>query len=228
MPYSVPRAWPGETCAILASGPSMSRDVCERIRGRCRTIAVSNQGIPTRDSITGVVHAALAPWADVLYSSDAKWWNAHRAEAMKFAGLKIGGAQVPHWEGLHHLAFSPKAPFDERPTHLVTGANSGYQAVHLAAHFGASRILLFGFDMRVVGQRQHWFGNHPVPLNTRCRFSGWIVNFARLAPALAKRGIELVNCTPGSALRGMKVSTLEREFPLRSALESGIVDAVMA
>ena len=32
-PYSVPRLWPGETCAVLASGPSMNRETCEAVAG---------------------------------------------------------------------------------------------------------------------------------------------------------------------------------------------------
>ena len=191
-------------------------------------IAVNNQGIPTRDSLTGVVHPALAPWADVLFASDAKWWNTYREEAMKFAGLKLGGAQVPKWDGLHRVQFSPCSPFDERPTHVVGGGSSGYQAVHIAAHFGATRILLFGFDMREVGKLRHWFGNHPAPLNNRGRFHRWIQSMRSLSAALAKRGIEVVNCTPGSALTGIKASTLDKEFPMLRTAEFEELQAVSA
>ena len=216
-PWSVPRAWAGETVAVLAAGPSMSGALCERLRGRCRAIAVNNVGIDTVDSVTGRVIAAPAPWADVLFASDAKWWNEYRDRAMKFEGIKITSMNGLRWEGLKNLAFSPRAPFDVRPTHLVSGGNSGYQAVHIAAHFGAARILLFGFDMREVNvggmRRRHYFGNHPAPCNSQGKFDRWIKNFERLATDLGKRGVQLVNCTPGSALRGMTVSTLEREFP---------------
>lgn len=216
--WEVPRAWPGETVAVLASGPSMSKALCDQLRGRCRTIAVSNVGIDSVDSTTGQIIAAPAPWADVLFASDAKWWREYRARAMAFAGLKITSQNGLNWDELHCLAFSPRAPFDERPTHIVSGGNSGYQAVHIAAHFGATRILLFGFDMREAappggGQpRRHYFGNHPPPCNSKGRFDRWIRNFVSLATYLDTRRVKLINCTPGSALRIAR-STLEAEFP---------------
>ena len=210
-PWGVPKLWKGETCAVLAAGPSMNRETCERLKGRCRVIAVNNTGIPTAGQ------PAMAPWADVLFASDAKWWNTYRGEAMKFAGIKIGGAQVPRWDGLHRLSFSGRAPFDERPTHVVTGSNSGDRAVHIAAQFGATRILLFGFDMKEVGKQRHYFGNHPAPLNHRGRFHIWIKHMRMLAAALERRGVEVVNCTPGSALTGLKTSTLDQEFPVCAA-----------
>lgn len=212
-PWSVPREWPGATVAVLAAGPSMSRAICDRLRGRCRTIAVNNVGIDCVDSTTGQTIPAFAPWADVLYAADAKWWNTYADRAFKFAGLKITGLTSNHPSEVKKLAYSANAPFDERPTHIVSGGNSGYQAVHVAAHFGASRILLFGFDMREVNKRRHYFGNHPAPCNSAGRFPTWIRNFAALAQALEKRGVQLVNCTPGSALRGLKVSTVDAEFP---------------
>lgn len=212
-PWSVPRAWVGETVAVLASGPSMSRALCEQIRGRCRTIAVNNVGIDTLDSTSGKFIEAPAPWADALFASDAKWWREYQTRAMAFAGLKITSMNGLKWPGLHSLCFSARAPFDERPTHIVSGGNSGYQAVHVAAHFGAARILLFGFDMREVNKRRHYFGAHPPPCKSQGKFDRWILNFARLAPELEKRGVQLVNCTPGSALRRLRVSTLERELP---------------
>ena len=49
----VPRAWTGETVAILATGPSLTVPDDAAVRGRVRTIAVN-------DAVT------IAPWADVL------------------------------------------------------------------------------------------------------------------------------------------------------------------
>jgi hypothetical protein len=72
--------------------------------------------------------------------------------------------------------------------------------------------------MREVNKRRHYFGNHPPPCNSKGRFHQWIRNMQQLAQHLRKRGVEVVNCTPGSALTGLTVSTLEREFPvLRTA-----------
>ena len=204
----------------------MSAAVCAQLRGRCRTIAVNNVGIDTVDSTTGELMRAPAPWADVLFASDAKWWRQYQARAMAFAGLKITSMNGLTWDGLHNVAFSPRAPFDDRPTHMVSGGNSGYQAVHIAAHFGATRILLVGFDMREVTGRRHYFGNHPAPCNSKGRFHIWIRNFQSLAAYLGAQGVQVVNCTPGSALKGLKVSTLDKEFPPASLVDIRKLDPI--
>jgi hypothetical protein len=71
--WSVPPEWVGETAAILASGPSLTREQCEAVRGKAKVIAVNNQAIDT--DCDGVRVPAMAPWADVLYAADAKWWQ---------------------------------------------------------------------------------------------------------------------------------------------------------
>lgn len=196
--WTVPRDWEGETAAVLASGPSMSAEVAETVRGKCRVIAVSNQAIA--HEANGVKYPALAPWADVLYSADSKWWLHHAKEALAFKGHKVTIRNALPIDEVMYLEYSSKIPFDPSPSHLVSGGNSGYQAVHLAAHFGVSRILMCGFDMKEVNRKKHWFGDHPQRLNTAQNYRRWIANFEALYRALSERGIEVINCTHGSAL----------------------------
>lgn len=200
--WSVPRDWPGETVAILASGPSLTREQCDYVRGKCRVIAVNNQGIDTVDSNTRQIVPAFAPWADVLYAADTRWWNHYRAQALAFPGLKVKIRDAHHLPEVHVLQVSHERVFDPRPTHLATGGNSGYQAMHLAAHFGATRLILLGFDMKFSDhRRRHWFGNHSATLNTIGNFTAWIRNFTALAPVLERRGVEVINCTTDTALK---------------------------
>jgi len=212
-PWTIPRDWDGDTVAILASGPSMSAEVAGMVRGRCRVVAVNNQGIPTVHAVTGRVLPALAPWADMLYASDAKWWMQYQADARKFAGDKVTVRDVLPFPEVLSLQLSTAIPYDPRPTHVVTGGNSGYQATHIAAQRGARRILLCGFDMRQVQGSKHWFGDHPGKLNSPQRYTTWINNFAELGKALAAVGVELINCTPKSALVGLRRMTLAEALP---------------
>jgi len=207
-PWTVPRDWEGETVAVLASGPSMSQEVANMVRAaRCRVIAVNNQAIPT--TCDGKVLPALAPWADMLYAADVKWWMEHAVAARAFPGLKVTVRTVLPFDDVHSLEQSNLAPYDSRPTHVVSGGNSGYQAAHIAAQRGARRILLCGFDMRDVNGKKHWFGDHPGKLNTEQRYSQWVNNFANLAQALKALNVSLINCTPKSALAGMEKLSLE-------------------
>jgi hypothetical protein len=191
-PWSVPRDWIGETAAVLASGPSMSPELVESIRGKCRVIAVNSEGLLS------------APWADVLYAADKKWWQNNPA-ALKFAGLKVtippNGGKAFESDEVLSLQNGGPSGFDDRPTHLRTCGNSGFQAMHLAAHFGVKRILLCGFDMKPAEDRQHWFGDHTWRPNHKSPYTKFVARITESAPEFAKRGVEVLNCTPNSALR---------------------------
>lgn len=222
--WQVPRIWEGETCAVLASGPSMSREVAEAVRGKCRVIAVSNQAIPML--IDGEIHAALAPWADALVASDRTWWIMHEAEARAFPGMKVtveppGGCERLKWQDVIEYKNGGAVLFDDRPNYLGGGGNSGFHATHLAAKFGCSKILLCGFDMQSVAghkvdvedkkrrARQHWFGEHAWRPKLRIPFDLFIERFTRSAPEFAKRGVRVINCTPGSALKCFPFMSIE-------------------
>ena len=177
----------------------MSREVAEALRGRVRVIAVNNQGIPTE--VNGKLEPALAPWADVLYAADNKWWMHYRDRALKFAGLKVTLRGGLPFKQVLSLQQSHKRDFDPRPTHMVSPC-SGYGGLHLAVHFGAREVWLCGFDMIAADKRRHWFGNYPsARLNARGNYSMWLQAFSRLAPVLKARGVTVYNTSAHSALR---------------------------
>lgn len=183
----ITREWEGETVAIFASGPSMCVEDAEAVRGTCRTIAINNQSFD------------CAPWADVIWGSDYKWWREYWARIESLPGRKLTVRQGEVHRGVDHLEIS-HAVFDDRPEYLSCGGNSGYAALCLAAKLGASRMLLYGFDMRKVNGRARRF-DYPPDLNANGRYQHWAANFDRLAPQLKARHVSVINCTPGSALR---------------------------
>lgn len=178
--------WKGKTVAILASGPSMSQELADKVRQlHLPTIAINTT-------------FRLAPWADVFYAADAVWWERYLGEVQKFGGLRVScGPDVV--TGVMQLKNTGKVGFDTDPGCIRTGGNSGYQAIHLATHAGAAQILLFGYDMR----GGHWHSRHPDPLRNAGEgiYERWLVQFQVLAPLLRERGVKVINCTPGSALR---------------------------
>lgn len=206
--WKTTREWEGETCAVLGSGPGMTVAVAEAVRASgVRAIAVNNQAIPTNG------HPAMAPWADILYAADAMWWAHNKEAAAAFAGRKVticpnnGDQFNVVLEETLVLGNGGATGFDERPTHLRTGHNSGYQAVHLAAHLGVARILLCGFDMH-DRRGKHWFGEHAFQ-RVVSRYDLFMEAFASGAPAFAARGIVVINCTPDSALKCFPFMELE-------------------
>jgi hypothetical protein len=87
--------------------------------------------------------------------------------------------------------------YDQRQIHY--GQNSGFQAINLAILFGARRIVLVGFDMRNIGNKRHFFGDHPKELRNTDP-SGFVRNFDRAARNLPV-DVHIINATPDSALK---------------------------
>ena len=84
------------------------------------------------------------------------------------------------------------------PPAIHQGFNSGYQAINLALHFGAKRVVLLGFDMGATGD-EHWFGKHPTELDSGRDWSRFIQAFESMQPESA--GLEVINATRITALR---------------------------
>lgn len=129
----------------------------------------------------------LAPWAEALVSVDKAWWLHHQPE---FAGKRYSLMPVPGME-------------TERITGMTADTNSGLRGIERAVLEGATRVLLLGFDLGGT----HFFGPHPDRLKNTPphRFEVFKKQFAGYQP----RGVQIINCTPGSALKCYPAMTLE-------------------
>lgn len=81
---------------------------------------------------------------------------------------------------------------------IHTGSNSGYAAINVALHKGFKRIILIGFDMSMDGEKRHFFGDHPKPLNFVSNYNTFIDCFRTINPK--DYGLEIWNCSRRSAL----------------------------
>lgn len=147
---------------VMATGESMGPALAERTAGH-HVVAVSDA-------------YRLLPEARALASSDAAWWRQY-PEAKDFPGRRFTvGRSVSDVERLA----------------LPTSTNSGLLGLHVAQLLGATRIFLFGVDLK----GDHYFGKHPEPLqNTQPhRFDIMRRDFARWA------GVPVYNCSPISTL----------------------------
>lgn len=197
--------WSGQTCVIVASGPSAKDADLAQAMGRAKVIVINSSW-------------QLAPWADVLYGCDFAWWRVNEG-VPKFAGLKISQdpKAVRFFPGVH-LVKTTRPGYDS-PSILLTqdagtighGGHGGFQAVNLAAQFGPpSKIILVGFDMR-TDLGVHWHGKHTGGLNNpNARQVGrWREAFDSIAPSLAGLGILVINASPISALTAYQKMTLQ-------------------
>ena len=202
--WSVPPLWRGETVFCVASGPSSKDLDLGVLRGRPVIVVNDNY--------------LRCPWAPLLYFCDWKWWSWHRDKPAfrAFGGLKVSlDARVARadpavrWlkNGDQGEMGSPgRAGLSLEPDRVRTGRNSGYQALNLAVHSGARRIVLIGYDMKPgPNGEEHWFGQHrdpkglSVPTALSC-IARWAPHFATTKPQLDKLGIAVLNAGPDSAI----------------------------
>lgn len=167
--------------------------------------------------VMAVSDAIYPCWfADVCYSCDARWWRHHQG-LPGFPGIRIGLEDVKQHAGVGILRNSGTQGFDPDPGALRSGGNSGYQALHLAAHFGISKAILVGYDLK--GDR--WFGNHPskiASVDQALRFPDRIAEFADLGRELAKIGIVVKRASMNSALTTFPLCDLAREMGIEGRL----------
>jgi len=218
LPSPVPRRWAGHGVVIVASGPSLVEEDCRLLRieqagGRCKVAVVNDAW-------------RLCPWADLLYACDHDWWNHHIAAVRAgFAGEcwtqdrqaaeRHGLRRVLGWTDYAKAIGVARPECDARwelstdARYIGFGGNSGFQALNLAVHFGAARIVLLGFDMGLAADgKRHFFGEHPDRLRRDSPYPRFIEAFDNAAPVLAALEIDVINASPRTALTCFRRQTL--------------------
>ena len=187
---AVPKAWPHATVVVIATGPSLTAEDVDYCQGKAKVICVNDA-------------YRLAPWADALYATDAKWWQWHRG-VPSFTGPKwsINNSQWNGWNvtypDVQLLLNTGPEGLEHKPTGLKNGSNSGYAAVNLAVHYGASHIILLGYEMQPRKGVSHFFGEHPN--RQKSPYDMFRRRFESLVKPLKKIGVTVTNCSRNSAL----------------------------
>ena len=75
-------------------------------------------------------------------------------------------------------------------------------------HTGTKKIVLIGFDHHCPGNKTHWFGDHPDKI--RSIYRNWFKDWESIIEPLQQLNIEVVNCTPASALTVFPLAELEQ------------------
>ena len=207
----------GGTVVVICTGPSLNKKDLELVRN-LNCIAVNDAYL-------------VAPWAKILYAADARWWRWHKegrekiwpwikftAEEQKqalhnFKGQKltIDHPDVIRDEQIHILGNAGAIGLSEVPGSICTGQNSGYQAIDIAVQTKAKKILLLGMDMKHINNKSHAHNGHDVK-TSGSELKEFAKNFSTMLIPLNERGIDVVNCSPDSALEMFRFSTVELEI----------------
>ena len=169
--------WPGATVALLGGGSSLTLQQIDHVRGRCRIIAINRA-------------YRLVPEGDWLHAADKWWWEEH-PHALAFQGIKTT-CQAGVDPRVTFIRPSGIWGFEGDPSRVRTGLCSGYQAIQFAVRSGAKRVLLLGYD----GHGGNWHEGYSRPTIAYERHC--VAEYRKLAPYLAERDVEMLNCSPGS------------------------------
>jgi hypothetical protein len=187
--------WKGQTCVILASGPSLTSEQVEFVHTK-----------PVK-TITTNSTAFVAPWADVFFAVDFLWWKTYYQRVDRKRCWTQDRTSAERFQ-LNYVRQSARPGLGKKE--IQSNGNSGFASINLAYLFGCRRIVLVGMDMKLgpKGQRHH-HPDHPAPMVQHQTFSEWVFKSVVLSRDLREAGCEVLNATPGSALTVFPKVSLE-------------------
>lgn len=107
----------------------------------------------------------IAPFANILYACDGKWWREHFNSVDKNFKGELG-THFPI-EGVPRMK-------------SIDFRNSGANAISLAAHLGCESIFMLGYDCSIkLGY--HWHGKHEGKLTNCQSLKDWPDIFKRVS-----------------------------------------------
>lgn len=195
-----PQSW-----FVIASGPSLRKQDVASLEGQ-HVLCINENYL-------------LAPWAPVLYASDGRWWDWHqnRPELKAFKGRKITqDEEAAGRYGLEYIKSVDADGLSRDPAYVHKGSNSGIQAINLAYHLGARRVVLLGFDMQATGGKTHWHGRHPGEADDYGPWHKWIRRYEGVARDADLMGLEIINATRETALTCFPRKPLSSLLPARA------------
>lgn len=229
MMWQVPKIWEDGDVWILGGGPSVTEQF--RIPGDVVKSVLSGTSTPNSYSpymealhdkhVIGVnISFMIGNWIDFVFFGDPNFFLRYQVELAKFPGLKIScspNTEKVKWvktlarDGSHGRGIS------SNPYKVSWNHNSGAAAISVAAHTGARRIILLGFDMKLDSNKmQHWhdvYQRGPAVTQKRLQklpFNRHMSGFKSIAADAKRMGIEILNANPNSAIE---------EFPKYSTKE---------
>lgn len=192
--WRVPAEWVGERCFIICSGESVGPQKPQIRQLKGRFIAVKH----------GVL---IRPDADVLFLSGER-------------SPDIGLSLIPLFAGQYIISRSRSNPAFPDSVKVVTrtkdhehlcelrdhvcGYDVGTSAINLAYHFGATEIVMLGYDMK----GKH-FCKHPLGHIPQEHFDRHMGPLEALARDCAAKGVRVVNCSPDSAVTAFERGRME-------------------
>jgi len=162
--WNVPKLWTGSTVYIIGGGPSLKDFNWDLIKDK-RVIGCNDA-------------YRLGNWVDVCFFGDWGWWEKHKGDLVyekvawekgthsfpglaTYAGLKVSCATHPIKDrSIRRLRRDLLHGICMKPDSVCWNNSTGGSAINLAAKFGAKKIVLLGFDMKLSKDgKSNWHPN---------------------------------------------------------------------
>lgn len=217
--WNVPRMWEGGDVWILGGGPSVTKQfgipdsVVQKVVAGISPPSVYSSymsGIHNKHVIGINVAYLIGDWIDVVFFGDVGFFLIHKERLAKFPGLKVcchPSVEKHNWVKYLLRDRNKSKGISNAVNTISWNNNSGASAISMAAHAGAKRIILVGFDMKLNGNnQQHWhdlYGKgeiRGVRELQKLPFERHLRGFPEIARDARKLGIEILNASPTSAI----------------------------
>lgn len=157
------------------------------------------------DKITIAVNKSFQHLSNptVIYWSDYRVYRWYENEILAYKNAhKVTNKPLPDNNAVINLLSTGKFGLERDPHGLRDGGNSGYAAINLAYHLGAKKIVLLGFDMKVINGKSHFHEGYDVHKKPDQRVYERLMlpSFDSMADLLKKQKVQVYNASPESAI----------------------------
>ena len=199
--------WNQQTVVIIASGPSLTVEDIQLVENQRKYGAVMTRTIAINDC--GLVRRLpkSAPWADILYAADARWWHRHQPsfKQMRVSGEEVKPIKDPGVGKDIEVPTQPlkmlttgRVPMPYEPGSVVHGNHSGFQALGLALTLGAARIFLLGYDCGTLAGKRWAHEDRDPSFKKESPHATWLNPYKQVPGRWPY--VEIINCAANSAI----------------------------
>lgn len=187
------RPWEGCRAFLLGGGRSLSSFHLDSLPAKGKVVAINRS-------------FQLAPFADLFYWADSRFYRWFKSEIDDFVGEKVTGSHDGDYPAdVRRVRWDRTSPFSADPDQ-VAGQCSGAHALNLVALLGCTEIWLLGYDF----DAGWWHDGYPMDSRPEFREKKFVPAIEAMGPHLAASGIAVFNANPASKLT---------RFPFRSLAE---------
>ncbi len=228
MNWVVPKIWEGQDVWIIGGGPSVTKqfdipnEVVDSVLNGSTPPSIYSPYMSALHNkhVIGVnVAFMIGDWIDMVFFGDKGFFLRYQDQLAQFPGIKVtcthSGSKQDWIKFLPHDKEHVRG-ISTIPSKVSWNGNSGAAAINLAAHTGAKRIILLGFDMTLgENKMQHWhdiYQRGKIESQERLRkipFDRYLTGFKQIASDAGKLGIEILNASPQSKIKEFKKFTLK-------------------